>query len=213
MMEYSVYSVISPEGCASILWRDTAKAEVAAEMMKITAPDLKKFGSSTGSSRSRWAARTATQGGGRRVEGGAAGDAPAAPVPVDPPAPRAALPEVPGDRGGEAEVRGSGLTQDRLKELRVEIDAIDDRILELLNARAKAAIEVGSIKKERNLKFYVPEREVEILRRLTAVNGGPFPNEGLKAIYREIISASLSSKSLSPWRSWARRPPSPTSRA
>jgi len=44
MMEYSVYSVISPEGCASILWRDTAKAEVAAEMMKITAPDLKKFG-------------------------------------------------------------------------------------------------------------------------------------------------------------------------
>jgi acetyl-CoA carboxylase carboxyl transferase subunit alpha len=44
MMEYSVYSVISPEGCASILWRDTTKAEVAAEMMKITAPDLKKFG-------------------------------------------------------------------------------------------------------------------------------------------------------------------------
>lgn len=44
MMEYSVYSVISPEGCASILWRDTAKAEVAAEMMKITAQDLKKFG-------------------------------------------------------------------------------------------------------------------------------------------------------------------------
>ena len=44
MMEYSVYSVISPEGCASILWRDTTKAEVAADMMKITAPDLKKFG-------------------------------------------------------------------------------------------------------------------------------------------------------------------------
>ena len=39
-----VYSVISPEGCASILWRDTARAETAAEMMKITAPDLKKFG-------------------------------------------------------------------------------------------------------------------------------------------------------------------------
>ncbi|MCL2103135.1 MAG: acetyl-CoA carboxylase carboxyltransferase subunit alpha, partial [Syntrophorhabdaceae bacterium] len=43
MMEYAIYSVISPEGCASILWRDTAKAEVAADMMKITAPDLKKF--------------------------------------------------------------------------------------------------------------------------------------------------------------------------
>lgn len=44
MMEYSIYSVISPEGCASILWRDAGKAETAAEMMKITAPDLLKFG-------------------------------------------------------------------------------------------------------------------------------------------------------------------------
>jgi acetyl-CoA carboxylase carboxyl transferase subunit alpha len=44
MMEYAIYSVISPEGCASILWRDTARAETAAEMMKITALDLKKFG-------------------------------------------------------------------------------------------------------------------------------------------------------------------------
>jgi acetyl-CoA carboxylase carboxyl transferase subunit alpha len=44
MMEYAIYSVISPEGCASILWRDTARAETAAEMMKITAVDLKKFG-------------------------------------------------------------------------------------------------------------------------------------------------------------------------
>jgi acetyl-CoA carboxylase carboxyl transferase subunit alpha len=44
MMENSVYSVISPEGCASILWRDSTKAEVAAEALKITAPHLKEFG-------------------------------------------------------------------------------------------------------------------------------------------------------------------------
>ena len=44
MLENSVYSVISPEGCASILWRDAGKAEVAAEALKITAPDLKEFG-------------------------------------------------------------------------------------------------------------------------------------------------------------------------
>ncbi len=44
MLENSVYSVISPEGCASILWRDAAKAEVAAEALKITAPDLKELG-------------------------------------------------------------------------------------------------------------------------------------------------------------------------
>jgi acetyl-CoA carboxylase carboxyl transferase subunit alpha len=40
MLEYAVYSVISPEGCAAILWGDAAKAPEAAEVMKVTAPDL-----------------------------------------------------------------------------------------------------------------------------------------------------------------------------
>jgi acetyl-CoA carboxylase carboxyl transferase subunit alpha len=44
MLENSVYSVISPEGCASILWRDAAKAEVAAEALKITPRDLMGLG-------------------------------------------------------------------------------------------------------------------------------------------------------------------------
>lgn len=43
MLEHSVYSVISPEGCASILWRDARKAELAAEALKITSKDLDKF--------------------------------------------------------------------------------------------------------------------------------------------------------------------------
>jgi acetyl-CoA carboxylase carboxyl transferase subunit alpha len=43
MLEHSVYSVISPEGCASILWRDPGRAEEAATAMKITAPDLARF--------------------------------------------------------------------------------------------------------------------------------------------------------------------------
>jgi len=43
MMEHSIYSVISPEGCASILYRDAAKAKDAAEAMKITGDDLKKM--------------------------------------------------------------------------------------------------------------------------------------------------------------------------
>ena len=44
MLENSIYSVISPEGCASILWRDAAKAETAAEALKITAQDLSELG-------------------------------------------------------------------------------------------------------------------------------------------------------------------------
>lgn len=44
MMENAVYSVISPEGCASILWKDVSKAEEAARCLRITADDMKKFG-------------------------------------------------------------------------------------------------------------------------------------------------------------------------
>src|SRR5262249_28212099 len=44
ILENSFYSVISPEGCASIVWRDSTKAETAAEAMKITAKDLKELG-------------------------------------------------------------------------------------------------------------------------------------------------------------------------
>ena len=44
MLEHSIYSVISPEGCASILWRDGSRAQDAAKAMKITAQDLKRLG-------------------------------------------------------------------------------------------------------------------------------------------------------------------------
>ena len=44
IMEYAYYSVISPEGCAAILWKDASKREEAAKVLKLTAPDLLKMG-------------------------------------------------------------------------------------------------------------------------------------------------------------------------
>jgi acetyl-CoA carboxylase carboxyl transferase subunit alpha len=44
MLEHSVYSVITPEGCASILWKDSEKMREAAEAMRLTADDLRKLG-------------------------------------------------------------------------------------------------------------------------------------------------------------------------
>jgi len=44
MLEYAIYSVISPEGCASILWRDPTKIGEAAAQLKLTAPDLVRLG-------------------------------------------------------------------------------------------------------------------------------------------------------------------------
>jgi len=43
MLENTIYSVISPEGCASIMWRDASKKEIAAQALRITAPDLKEL--------------------------------------------------------------------------------------------------------------------------------------------------------------------------
>jgi chorismate mutase/prephenate dehydratase len=79
-----------------------------------------------------------------------------------------------------------------LEKLRKEIDEIDDKILELLNERSNIVLDIAHIKRNENARFYSPERERQILERLTSLNKGPFPNETLKVIYREILSASLS---------------------
>jgi len=79
-----------------------------------------------------------------------------------------------------------------LKNLRGDIDAIDEEILNLLNRRARIVIEVAGIKRKENTRFYSPEREKEILQRLISLNKGPFPNSAIKPLFREILSASLS---------------------
>ncbi len=80
----------------------------------------------------------------------------------------------------------------KLQELRKKIDEIDDRMLDLLNKRAGIVIEIGNIKKTEKLDFHSPSREREIIERLTSRNQGPFPQDTLKAVYREILSSSLS---------------------
>ena len=61
MLEHAIYSVISPEGCAAILWRDAGQAADAAEALKLTAQDLQAAQADRRRScRSRWAARIAT---------------------------------------------------------------------------------------------------------------------------------------------------------
>ena len=82
-----------------------------------------------------------------------------------------------------------------IEELRTAIDGIDDRILGLLNDRAKVVLEVGRLKSGSNLQFHVPGRERQIYERLSRANGGPFPNDALRSIYREIISACLALES------------------
>lgn len=77
---------------------------------------------------------------------------------------------------------------------RKEIDRIDDEILRLMNERSKNVIEIGKLKKQSDAdaNLHTPAREAEIVNRLIRQNQGPFPNDAIRPVFREIMSASLS---------------------
>jgi chorismate mutase/prephenate dehydratase len=76
--------------------------------------------------------------------------------------------------------------------LRAEIDSVDEEIVRLLDRRARLARRVGEIKQQSGLEAYAPAREREVLDRVTALSAGDFPKRGLEAVFREIISSSIS---------------------
>lgn len=80
---------------------------------------------------------------------------------------------------------------DPLDPLRVRIDALDEKIIELLNERAKIVVEVGKIKQQNKSPIYAPDREKAILERIRKLNKGPLPDRCLDAVYRELMSGSF----------------------
>lgn len=78
----------------------------------------------------------------------------------------------------------------RLDVLRKKIDLIDKRLLQLISSRGMVAGEIGRIKQDKGRAIFVPEREQTILTRLLKLNKGPFKNESIQAIFKEIISAT-----------------------
>ncbi|MCL4103551.1 UNVERIFIED_CONTAM: hypothetical protein GTU68_059630 [Idotea baltica] len=78
-----------------------------------------------------------------------------------------------------------------LDDLRVKIDALDTDLIRLLNERADIVHEVGVIKKRDGLEIYAPEREEMLLRKLVDKSEGRLPENSIRAIYREIMSAAL----------------------
>ena len=80
-----------------------------------------------------------------------------------------------------------------LEELRLQIDAVDEEIVRLLNRRAEISLAVGQAKSANpNARYFAPERERDVVAHLLEMHdNGALPKEGLLAIYREIISASI----------------------
>ena len=78
----------------------------------------------------------------------------------------------------------------RLETIRREIDALDAELLDILRRRGRAVREVGALKaREAEPRYYRPEREFALLRRIAAANPGPFSAVEITRLFREIVSS------------------------
>ena len=74
-----------------------------------------------------------------------------------------------------------------IAEWRKKIDELDLRLVELLNQRAKAAQEIGRLKRNTQMPIYEPDREKKIFENVRNANRGPLPDNELRHVYERII--------------------------
>src|SRR5688572_13258625 len=79
------------------------------------------------------------------------------------------------------------MKEDQLQELRKEIDELNKEVVEVLSRRAKVAQRIGAAKGQGPV--YVPARETQVLEQVRKMNAGPFSDEVLESIFKEIIAA------------------------
>ena len=79
-----------------------------------------------------------------------------------------------------------------INEWRRRIDEIDKKLVELLNERARCAIEIGHIKQAERQPLYQPEREREVLENVERVNGGPLSHAAVRRLFERIIDEARS---------------------
>ncbi|MHB8621974.1 MAG: prephenate dehydratase [Sulfuricaulis sp.] len=92
--------------------------------------------------------------------------------------------------------RKTGGAEAQIQNLRVKIDALDEKIQALISARARLAVAVAEIKQQSgNNNFYRPEREAEVLRNVLARDRGPLTEEAMLRLFRELMSACLALES------------------
>jgi chorismate mutase len=77
--------------------------------------------------------------------------------------------------------------QHRLAEHRIAIDAVDLKILELLNERTRVVEQIGAVKRECALPVYEPKREEAVFRNVIDNNAGPLPPDAVKRIFERIV--------------------------
>ena len=71
--------------------------------------------------------------------------------------------------------------------IRKRIDELDTELLRLLNERAECVVKIGAIKQKAQSNVVVPQREKELLDRLTSLNNGPMTEKMVHSLFQEII--------------------------
>ena len=74
-----------------------------------------------------------------------------------------------------------------LADWRRRIDEIDKKLVELLNARSRCALEIGKLKQAANIPLYQPERELEVLANAESNNSGPLTDAAIRRLFERII--------------------------
>ncbi len=75
----------------------------------------------------------------------------------------------------------------QIEDLRRRIDAIDGKLVALLNKRVNRVLQISRLKRAGNLPIYQPRREREILRRAELANRGPLPNPAIRRLFKLIL--------------------------
>ena len=87
--------------------------------------------------------------------------------------------------------RESASASAELGALRTKIDRLDTKLISLLNERANAVVEIGTLKRGSGTPIYAPHREREVLAKALAANAGPLPDRTIEGIYREMMSGAF----------------------
>jgi chorismate mutase len=74
-----------------------------------------------------------------------------------------------------------------LEDLRKKIDALDEALVRLLNARAACALEIGRVKKQIGMAIYQPARETEVLGHVQKINPGPLDDQAIRRLFERVI--------------------------
>jgi chorismate mutase len=84
------------------------------------------------------------------------------------------------------------VSEKTIDDWRRRIDALDQKLVELLNERAQCAMEIGHLKRSQGLPVYQPDREREILANVESANPGPLEDTAVRRLFERVIDEARS---------------------